>query len=56
MTDALRQMVMNHDDAGVIAQAAVREGMRSMRQDGFAKAVAGITSIDEVLRVTQEIH
>ena len=37
----------------IIARAA-EEGMRSMFQDGLVKALAGITSIEELVRVTQE--
>ena len=54
MTDALRRRVMQRSDAGAIEQAARAAGMRSMFEDGLAKAVAGVTTIEEVLRATQE--
>jgi general secretion pathway protein E len=54
MTDPLRQLVLQRADAGMIAKAAVAEGMGSMFDDGLRKALAGETSIDEVLRVTQD--
>jgi len=54
MTDPLRRMVMQRADAGEIERVARAEGMRTMYEDGIAKAVAGITTIEEVLRVTQE--
>jgi len=54
MTDPLRRLVMQRADAGVIERQARAEGMRTMYEDGIAKAVAGITTIEEVLRVTQE--
>jgi general secretion pathway protein E len=54
MTDPLRRLVMQRADAGEIERQARAEGMRTMYEDGIAKAVAGITTIEEVLRVTQE--
>jgi general secretion pathway protein E len=54
MTDPLRRLVMQRADAGEIEKQARAEGMRTMYEDGIAKAVAGITTIEEVLRVTQE--
>ncbi|GLQ93885.1 type II secretion system ATPase GspE [Dyella acidisoli] len=54
MSDSLRRLVMQHADASEIERQARAEGMRTMYEDGIAKAVAGITTIEEVLRVTQE--
>ena len=54
MSDPLRRLVMQRADAGEIERQARAEGMRTMYEDGLAKAVAGITTIEEVLRVTQE--
>jgi general secretion pathway protein E len=54
MSDPLRRLVMQRSDAGEIEKQARAEGMRTMYEDGIAKAVAGITTIEEVLRVTQE--
>ncbi|HET7843292.1 MAG TPA: type II secretion system ATPase GspE [Xanthomonadales bacterium] len=54
MTDPLRRLVMQHADMGVIETEARKEGMRTMYEDGLAKAVAGVTTIEEVLRVCQE--
>ncbi|GAB2563178.1 type II secretion system ATPase GspE [Dyella jejuensis] len=54
MSDALRRLVMQRADAGEIERQARAEGMRTMYEDGIAKAVTGITTIEEVLRVTQE--
>ncbi len=54
MTDPLRRLVMQRADAGEIERLARSEGMRTMYEDGIAKAVAGITTLEEVLRVTQE--
>jgi general secretion pathway protein E len=54
MTDALRSQIMRHAVSGEIRRQAVAEGMRTMYEDGLLKAVAGVTTIDEVLRVTRE--
>jgi len=54
MTDPLRRLIMQRADAGEIERAARAEGMRTMYEDGIAKAVAGVTTLEEVLRVTQE--
>jgi len=54
MTDAIKQMVLKHNDAGKIAQVATEDGMYTMLDDGLRKAVTGETTIEEVRRVTQE--
>jgi general secretion pathway protein E len=54
MTDAIRQLVLNRAPASDIHRVAVAEGMRTMRADGLAKALAGITSVEEVLSVTRD--
>lgn len=54
MTDPLRSMVMKHATAGELREEAVREGMLTMYEDGLRKAVRGITTYEEVLRVTRE--
>ena len=54
MTDELRRLVMKHATSGEIERRARDQGMRTMYEDGMLKALAGITSAEEVLRVTQE--
>jgi general secretion pathway protein E len=53
MSDAMRTLVLQRADGREIESGAVREGMRTMFWDGFLKAQAGITSLEEVLRVTR---
>jgi len=53
MTDTLRELVMDNVSATVLKRAAVEGGMRTLRSDGNLKVIDGITSPDEVLRVTQ---
>jgi general secretion pathway protein E len=54
MTDNLRSLVMRHATAGDIRAAAIMEGMETMFDNGMRKSLAGITTIEEVLRVTRE--
>ncbi len=54
MDDTLKSLVLQTSDANQIKAAALRAGMVTLRRDGMIKVLKGITSIDEVLRVTQE--
>ncbi|MCX7867667.1 GspE/PulE family protein [Limisphaera sp. VF-2] len=53
VTEALRPLIMNRAPASTIAQKAIELGMRTLRADGWNKVKEGITTIEEVLRVTQ---
>ena len=50
----IAKLVLERAEARTIADAATAGGMRSMFDDGLAKARAGITTLEEVLRVTEE--
>jgi len=54
VNDAIRKLTVGKSDAGLIRKAAIENGMRSLRDDGWLKVRQGITSIAEVIRVTQE--
>jgi len=54
MTDPLRALVLKHADAGDIEEQARTGGMLTMYEDGVRKALQGRTTLEEVLRVTQE--
>lgn len=54
ITDSIRQLVMKRADAATIKHEAEKFGMTSLRQDGVEKVLNGISSIPEVLRVTQD--
>ncbi len=54
MSDAIRSMIMRHVTAGEIRQQAIAEGMQTMYENGLSKTVVGVTTIEEVLRVTRE--
>ena len=51
MTDRVRALVLNRASTAEIKQAAVEEGMSTMQDDGLAKVLGGVTSMEECLRV-----
>ncbi len=53
VTESVRPLIMNRSAATSIAQRAIESGMRTLRSDGWNKVRSGITTIEEVLRVTQ---
>ena len=54
MSDTVRSLIMRHATAGDIRAAAIAQGMETMFENGLRKSLAGITTIEEVLRVTRE--
>jgi general secretion pathway protein E len=54
MSDPLRSLVMKHANSGELRDEAIREGMVTMYEDGLRKAVRGVTTFEEVVRVTRE--
>ncbi|WP_416147056.1 GspE/PulE family protein [Pseudomonas carnis] len=53
MNDELRGLLMGHADAASLEHAARRSGLRTLYEDGLRQALAGVTSLEEVLRVTR---
>ncbi len=53
LSAAIRKLILAHADSEQIQRVAIEEGMRTMRQTGIQRALGGITSLAEVLRVTQ---
>jgi general secretion pathway protein E len=53
MNDELRSLLMNHADARTLEQEARRGGLRTLYEDGLRQALAGVTTLEEVLRVTR---
>jgi len=47
-------LILGKRDSNVIKEAARKQGMRTLREDGWLKLKQGVTTIAEVLRVTQE--
>lgn len=54
ISDAIQQLILKRSTSGEIQRAAQAEGMISMREDGYLKALAGMTTISEVNRVAAE--
>ncbi|MFH2092701.1 MAG: type II secretion system ATPase GspE [Pseudomonadota bacterium] len=54
LDDAMKSLILQTSDSNRIRDAALAKGMITLRRDGMKKVMAGITSIREVLRVTQE--
>lgn len=52
ITDEIQKMIFEKVPASALRVRAREMGMRTLREDGVRKAVAGITTVDEVLRVT----
>ncbi len=54
ITEEFRRLIVERAPANILKRLAVKQGMRPLRHDGWAKCKAGLTTIDEVLRVTME--
>ncbi len=53
-SEEIERLVMERANAGRIREAATRTGMTTLREDGLAKVKAGMTTLSEVIRVTNE--
>jgi type II secretory ATPase GspE/PulE/Tfp pilus assembly ATPase PilB-like protein len=53
VTDAIKELILARADAGALHAKAAAEGMRPLREDGWEKVRRGVTTIEEVLRVTR---
>ena len=54
MTDPIRKLIMAHEEAGAIQKLAIAEGMQTLYENGLVKVIQGITTLEEVMRVTSE--
>jgi type II secretory ATPase GspE/PulE/Tfp pilus assembly ATPase PilB-like protein len=54
LEEQLRAAIMRNEDASKLTAQARRNGMRNLREDGWDKIRRGVTTVDEVVRVTQE--
>ena len=52
VTDEIKQTLLKSPNAGALREIAQAQGMTTLRQDGWQKVQAGITTVEEVLRVT----
>jgi len=55
LNDDVRKVIMANADASQITAVARRHGMGNLREDGWQKVRAGVSTAEEVMRVTQEI-
>lgn len=55
ITEEIQQLIISHATSSEIQHKAVSQGMITMREDGYLKALAGITTLEEVNRVTSDI-
>ncbi|MEI6745490.1 MAG: type II secretion system protein GspE, partial [Methylococcaceae bacterium] len=54
MTDPIRKLIMAHSSAGAIETVAREEGMMTLYENGLQKVLQGVTTLEEVMRVTTE--
>ncbi|GAB6060724.1 type II secretion system ATPase GspE [Desulfonatronum parangueonense] len=52
INDQIRELILQNKSSSSIREAGCRNGMRMLRQDGLEKVIQGVTSLEEVLRVT----
>ncbi len=54
MSEKIRELILSRSSSQQIKRQAISEGMRTLRQDGLRKVLAGLTTFSEVVRVTQQ--
>jgi general secretion pathway protein E len=54
MTDTIKELILERGSSGQIKDSAVKQGMRTLRDDGWRSVRKGVTTVAEVVRVTQE--
>ncbi|MBT8146819.1 MAG: type II/IV secretion system protein, partial [Gammaproteobacteria bacterium] len=55
MSDAIRHHIAVDADANVIREQAIKEGMQTLREDALRKLRDGLTTPEEVVRVTRAV-
>jgi general secretion pathway protein E len=55
LDEGMRREIVNRADANKLRSAARERGMRTLKEDSWLKTSAGLTTLEEVLRVTQEV-
>jgi len=54
LDDAIKSLILKTSDSNAIKKKAVNQGMKTLRQDGAMKVLNGITTVEEILRITQK--
>ncbi len=53
LNDEIREMILRRDGANKVKAACVKQGMRTLREDGWDRVRAGVTTVEEVIRITK---
>lgn len=56
VTETIRRLIVKRASAAVVKNQAIAEGMKTLRMVGIDKALEGVTTLEEVWRVTAEDH
>jgi type II secretory ATPase GspE/PulE/Tfp pilus assembly ATPase PilB-like protein len=54
VTEEIRRLAIRNASSAEIKQAAIAQGLRTLRDDGAHKVLSGLSTIEEVMRVTAE--
>ncbi len=54
VSDKIGKLILQHSSSSSLEEEAVKEGMITMKQDGYLKVLEGVTTLEEVLRVAQD--
>ena len=53
LNEEINKLILQKASSGMINEKAIQSGMRTLKQDGWEKILAGLTTPEEVLRVVQ---
>ncbi|MGD0626545.1 MAG: ATPase, T2SS/T4P/T4SS family [Thermodesulfobacteriota bacterium] len=54
ISENIQKLILEKKDSNIIKEAARKKGMRTLREEGWLKVIQGVTTVSEILRVTQE--
>ena len=54
LDDEIKQKILARADAGELQKLAIQNGMQTMYQDGLNKVLQGVTTVEEITRITKE--
>ena len=54
VSDEIQESIVKRENATQIRNISLEQGMKTLREDGWAKVFAGVTSVTEILRVTAD--
>ena len=52
--DHIRPLIIDRSSSSVIKREAMKQGLRTLRDDGWQKVLDGVTTVEEILRVSEE--